>query len=158
MQWGAPACRETILVVARRPDGKFKVTSKSWDDGKVILPGQILEIWMVGGRLRIARKEKRRVYLVGKALGQTNVYFFGVDGRQITGLDIAVTSSSQQGALENYPFPANVVQVFNGSKGQTLSCTPLACIDAAKPGSDQPPGTQNINVTGSTSSVSVGSK
>lgn len=51
---------ETILVVARLPDGKFKVTSKGWDDGKVILPGQILEIRMVGECLRIARKEKHR--------------------------------------------------------------------------------------------------
>ena len=98
---------------------------------------------------------RRRVYVIGAALGQTNVYFFDADGRQIDALDLAVASTSPPAALENYPYPANVVLVYNGSKGQNLSCTPILCLDASKPGSDQPPGTQNINVTGSSSTVSV---
>ena len=85
----------------------------------------------------------------------TCVMFFDAEGRQIGAFDIAVTSTSLPAALENYPSPANVVLLFNGSKAQTLSCTPILCIDANKPGSDQPPGTQNINVTGSTTSVNI---
>jgi pilus assembly protein CpaC len=36
-------------------------------------------------------RSTRRAYIVGANVGQTNVYFFDADGRQITGLDIAVT-------------------------------------------------------------------
>jgi len=103
-------------------------------------------------------QSKRRVYVIGAALGQTNVYFFAGDGRQIAALDIAVASTSLPAPLENYPYPANVVLVYNGGSkggGQTLSCTPIMCLDSNKPGSDQVPGTQNINVTGSTSTVAV---
>jgi hypothetical protein len=100
-------------------------------------------------------QSKRRVYVIGAALGQTNVYFFDADGRQIDALDLAVFGTSLPAALEHYPFPANVVLVYHGSRAQTLSCTPIMCIDATKPGSDQPPGTQNINVTGSASAVTV---
>ncbi len=103
-------------------------------------------------------QSKRRVYIIGAALGQTNVYFFAADGRQIDALDIAVVSTSQPAALEDYPFPASVVLVYNGSKAQTLSCTPILCLDASKPGADQPPGTQNINVTGASTTVAVAPK
>ncbi len=103
-------------------------------------------------------QSRRRVYVIGAALGQTNVYFYAADGRQIGALDIAVASTSLPATLENYPFPANVVLVYNGARGQTLSCTPILCLDSNKPGSDQVPGTQNINVTGSSSTVAVTSK
>src|SRR4051812_18277841 len=33
----------------------------------------------------------RRAYLIGVAVGQTNIYFFDAQGRQIAGFDIAVT-------------------------------------------------------------------
>lgn len=51
---------DTQVVVTKLPDGKFKATSKSWDEGKVILPDQVIEIRMVGGRLRVARKVKHQ--------------------------------------------------------------------------------------------------
>jgi len=51
---------DTILVLSRLPDTKFRATSKSWDEAKVFLPDQVLEVRMVGGRIRIARKDKRR--------------------------------------------------------------------------------------------------
>jgi pilus assembly protein CpaC len=35
-------------------------------------------------------RSTRRAYLIGVAVGQTNVYFFDADGRQIAGFDIAV--------------------------------------------------------------------
>jgi Flp pilus assembly secretin CpaC len=106
-------------------------------------------------------RSKRRVYILGMALGQTNVFFFDANGQQIDALDIAVTSLSQQSALENSESPANVVQVYRNITStynvniQTINCTPIICIDANKPGSDQPPGTQNINVTGNASTVAA---
>jgi pilus assembly protein CpaC len=36
-------------------------------------------------------RSARRVYLIGSAIGQTSIYFFDQDGRQLAGLDIAVT-------------------------------------------------------------------
>jgi pilus assembly protein CpaC len=36
-------------------------------------------------------RSARRAYLIGVAIGQTNIFFFDADGRQIAGFDIAVT-------------------------------------------------------------------
>lgn len=36
-------------------------------------------------------RSTRRAYLIGAKVGQTNIYFFDADGRQIAGFDIAVT-------------------------------------------------------------------
>jgi pilus assembly protein CpaC len=36
-------------------------------------------------------RSSRRAYIIGAKVGQTNVYFFDAEGRQISGLDIAVT-------------------------------------------------------------------
>ncbi|MGO9849098.1 MAG: hypothetical protein ACLPKT_21590 [Methylocella sp.] len=49
---------DTAVGVTRLPEGKFKVTSKSWDTEKVVLPDQVLELRMIGGRVRIARKAR----------------------------------------------------------------------------------------------------
>ncbi len=40
-------------------------------------------------------RTSRRAYLIGVALGQTNVFFFDAEGRQIAGFDIAVTRDLQ---------------------------------------------------------------
>jgi len=39
----------------------------------------------------VVRSARRRAYLIGAAIGQTNVFFFDVEGRQLAGFDIAVT-------------------------------------------------------------------
>src|SRR5882757_8580968 len=36
-------------------------------------------------------RSTRRAYLIGVAVGQTNLYFFDADGKQIAGFDVAVT-------------------------------------------------------------------
>ncbi len=51
---------DTAVVLSKLPDGKIKATSKSWDEAKVIMPEQVMEIRAVDGRIRIARKDKRR--------------------------------------------------------------------------------------------------
>jgi hypothetical protein len=100
-------------------------------------------------------KSERRVYVIGAAVGQTNVYFFDASGRQIDGLNVAVLTHSEQAELETYPFPAQTVMVYLGGLAApsfgvfvTWSCTPFRCVFAGQPGVDQPPGTQNINITG----------
>ena len=42
---------DTQIVLSKLTDGKFKATSKSWDEGKVILPHQVLEVRLVDGRI-----------------------------------------------------------------------------------------------------------
>ena len=51
---GAYVQRQDQVVLTPLTDGKFKTTSKSWHEGKLIYPDH--EIRAVGGRLRIARK------------------------------------------------------------------------------------------------------
>src|SRR5207249_6983824 len=36
-------------------------------------------------------RSTRRAYLIGVAVGQTNIFFFDAEGRQIAGFDVAVT-------------------------------------------------------------------
>ena len=42
---------DTQIVRSKLTNGKFKATSKSWDDGKVILPEQVLEVRLVDDRI-----------------------------------------------------------------------------------------------------------
>ena len=48
----------TNLVLEKPPEGKIRVTSKSWDDAKVILRDQVLEIRSVDGQIRVSRKHR----------------------------------------------------------------------------------------------------
>jgi hypothetical protein len=97
---------------------------------------------------------KRRVEIIGAGLGQTNIYFFDDHDRPIDGLDIAVKDATQPHGLEDYPYPASVVMVVYGGERTfaivPLNCTPIRCLDARKPGSDQPPGTENISINSNT--------
>src|SRR5215831_4280575 len=93
---------------------------------------------------------RRRVEIIGAALGQTNIYFFDDHDRPIGGVDVAVKDSTQPHGLEDYPYPADVVMVVYGGERTfaivPLNCTPIRCLDARKPGADQPPSTENISI------------
>jgi len=99
---------------------------------------------------------RRRVEVIGAGLGQTNIYFFDDHDQLIGGLDVAIKDTAQPHGLEDYPYPASVaiVTVGGGPNGSfavvPLSCTPYRCLDARKPGADQPPGTENININSNT--------
>src|ERR1035437_2265642 len=56
------------------------------------LPGELKEVLVGDEKIATAVvRSHRRVFIIGVKVGQTNVYFFDADGRQIGGLDIAVT-------------------------------------------------------------------
>jgi pilus assembly protein CpaC len=56
------------------------------------LPGDIRDVLVADPKIANAVvRTSRRAYLIGVAVGQTNVFFFGADGRQLMGFDIAVT-------------------------------------------------------------------
>ena len=56
------------------------------------LPADIKDVLVADPKIANAViRSSRRVYMIGVAVGQTNIFFFDADGRQIAGFDIAVT-------------------------------------------------------------------
>jgi pilus assembly protein CpaC len=56
------------------------------------LPGDIKDVLVAEPKIANAVvRTSRRAYIIGVSVGQTNVYFFDADGKQLMGLDIAVT-------------------------------------------------------------------
>ena len=47
----------------REEGGKIRVTSKSWDDAKVIMPNQVFEIASISTQVGIVRVDKPVAYL-----------------------------------------------------------------------------------------------
>ena len=64
----------------------------------------------------------RRAYLIGVSVGQTNIYFFDAEGRQLAGFDIAVTKdlNGMRGVLRQM-FPEGNVRVEAIADGVMLS-------------------------------------
>jgi len=52
------------------------------------------------GTVKVILRTTRRVYIVGAALGKTNVFFYDDYGRQITALDVSVSESVQPPPVE----------------------------------------------------------
>ena len=58
----------------------------------VDLPDDIKDVLVAEPKIANAVvRTSRRAYIIGVAVGQTNVYFFNADGKQLMGFDIAVT-------------------------------------------------------------------
>jgi pilus assembly protein CpaC len=56
------------------------------------LPADIKDVLVADPKIANAViRSSRRVYMIGVATGQTNIFFFDADGKQIAGFDIAVT-------------------------------------------------------------------
>jgi pilus assembly protein CpaC len=56
------------------------------------LPSDIKDVLVADPKIANAViRSSRRVYMIGVAVGQTNIFFFDGEGRQIAGFDIAVT-------------------------------------------------------------------
>jgi len=49
---------KVAVVFERLPDGKIRVTTSSWDDAKVILANQVLEVAIVGKQVGLLRVDK----------------------------------------------------------------------------------------------------
>lgn len=56
------------------------------------LPADIKDVLVADPKIANAViRSSRRVYMIGVTIGQTNIFFFDTDGKQIAGFDIAVT-------------------------------------------------------------------
>jgi pilus assembly protein CpaC len=67
------------------------------------LPADIKDVLVADPKIANAViRSSRRVYMIGVTVGQTNIFFFDVEGKQIAGFDIAVTRdlNGLRGALK----------------------------------------------------------
>jgi pilus assembly protein CpaC len=65
------------------------------------LPVDIKEVLVADpATVTVIVRTTRRVYITGVALGKTNIFFFGYDGRQIAALDVTVSEIVQARPLE----------------------------------------------------------
>ena len=69
-------------------------------------------------------RSTRRAYLIGVSVGQTNIFFFDAEGRQIAGFDVAVTRdlNGMRAALQKM-FPRSDIRVDGVGEGVMLTGT-----------------------------------
>lgn len=69
-------------------------------------------------------RSTRRAYLIGMAVGQTNIYFFDAEGKQIAGFDVAVTRDlNGVRAMLQRMFPSSDVRVDGVGDGVMITGT-----------------------------------
>jgi pilus assembly protein CpaC len=89
----------------------------------VDLPRDVKDVLVADPKIANAViRTARRAYLIGVGLGQTNIYFFDAEGRQLAGFDIAVTKdlNGMRGMLKQM-FPEGNVHVEAIADGVLLS-------------------------------------
>jgi pilus assembly protein CpaC len=87
------------------------------------LPTDIKDVLVADPKIANAViRTSRRVYMIGVALGQTNIFFFDADGKQIAGFDIAVTRdlNGLRAALKQ-SFPDGDIRIEGIGDGIMLS-------------------------------------
>ena len=84
--------RVPIIQVAAGESGSRFIPLGVGKSVVIDLPRDIKDVLVADPKVANAVvRSSRRVYLIGGTIGQTNIFFFDVDGRQIAGFDIAVT-------------------------------------------------------------------
>jgi hypothetical protein len=68
-------------------------------------------------------RSSRRAYVIAKALGQTNVYFYDAQGRQIEGLNLNIGEDHEIQEVR----PEHVVTVVEGQRDKEPKITTLTC-------------------------------
>jgi Flp pilus assembly secretin CpaC len=139
----APAAESDMHVISSDVTARF--VPLGLNKAVVIeMPADIKDVLVANPKVVNATvaQTRRRAYIVGAGLGQTNVYFFGPDGRQVGALDIAVSDVAQPDSpplLENSALPVNVITVYLGDKLVFYrcknTCSPPALSAADRTGS-----------------------
>jgi pilus assembly protein CpaC len=88
-----PAARLTAPAVQVHSDRTSQFVPLGVSKSIVIdLPGDIKDVLVADPKIANAVvRTARRAYIIGVSVGQTNVYFFDAEGRQLMAFDIAVT-------------------------------------------------------------------
>jgi Flp pilus assembly secretin CpaC len=113
----------------------------------VEMPGDVKDVLVSNPEIvNVVMRTNRRAYVIGKALGETNVYLFDAHGRQLGALDIGVAPIPQLDPpplLENSALPAQALIVYRGVEDvRFYRCTPT-CSTPPKPKEDEAPPTTN---------------
>jgi len=96
------------------------------------LPGDVKDVLVADPKIANAViRSARRAYLIGVAIGQTSVYFFDAQGRQLAGFDIAVTRdlNGVRAALRQM-FPEADLRIEGVGDGVMLSGTLSSPVEA----------------------------
>ena len=92
----ASEAQAQVIVVT----GDFESRSVALGIGKSVVldfPRDIKDVLVADPKIANAViRSSRRAYIIGNEVGQTNVFFFDAEGRQMAGLDIAVDARSQR--------------------------------------------------------------
>lgn len=97
------------------------------------LPADIKDVLVADPKIANAVvRTARRVYMIGVAVGQTNIYFFDAQGRQIAGYDIAVTRdlNGVRAAFRRLLPDSNIAIEGVGADGVMLSGTAASPAEA----------------------------
>jgi pilus assembly protein CpaC len=86
-----PAHTPVVQVAASEATSRF-VALGIGKSVAIDLPSDIKDVLVADPKIANAVvRTSRRVYIIGATVGQTNIFFFDAEGRQIAGFDIAVT-------------------------------------------------------------------
>lgn len=99
------------------------------------LPADIKDVLVADPKIANAVvRSSRRVYMIGVTVGQTNIFFFGADGRQIAGYDIAVTRdlNGMRAALKQSLPDADIHINGVGTDGIMLSGTAASAAESQR--------------------------
>lgn len=96
------------------------------------LPGDVKDVLVADPNIANAViRSARRAYLIGVKVGQTSVYFFDAQGRQLAGFDIAVTRDLNSArAVLRRMFPDADLQIEGLGNGVVLSGTMSSQLEA----------------------------
>ena len=141
----APTSLEPLRAAELRPDARGPVAQVAASDagasfvplgvGKSVvidLPGDVKDVLVADPKIANAViRSARRAYLIGVTIGQTSVYFFDAQGRQLAGFDIAVTRdlNGVRAALRQM-FPDADLRIEGVGDGVVLSGTLSSPIEA----------------------------
>jgi pilus assembly protein CpaC len=98
----------------------------------VDLPADIKDVLVADPKIANAViRSSRRVYMIGVTVGQTNIFFFGADGKQIAGFDIAVKRdlNGVRGALKQ-TMPGADIRIEGVADGVMLSGSASSAAEA----------------------------
>src|ERR1044072_2559873 len=117
-----PASGAPIQVVGSDSGSRFGQLGIG-KPGVVALPRDIKDVVVAEPKFANAVvRSTRRAYLIGVAVGQTNIYFFDAEGKQIAGFDVAVTRDlNGVRAMLQKLFPNSDVRVDGVGEGVMLS-------------------------------------
>jgi pilus assembly protein CpaC len=88
----ADAARTPVIQVAASEATSRFIPLGIGKSVAIDLPADIKDVLVAEPKIANAViRSSRRVYMIGVAIGQTNIFFFDADGKQIAGFDIAVT-------------------------------------------------------------------